>query len=283
MLATFRQDLADYVHAVFFVYTLLIIAYILSSLFFAFGGRLPYSRWSSAILGFLRDVCEPYLSIFRRFIPPIGPLDLSPIDRRSCCSASSARDRRGPHRRLMAPGLRGRAPARLVAVIALDQGTKALVRSNVAIGDRDGVFPGVELVHVRNEGVAFSRFAGGGTMVVAHRRRRAAWRSLAYFVTHLDKPLVWLPTGLLLGGALGNVIDRVRDGAVTDFIKLPGWPAFNSPTWRSRRRPRPALRHRAPARCSCARGLRTRGAARRLPGGAAGLAGAGPAAHRGRR
>ena len=50
---------------------------------------------------------------------------------------------------------------------------------------------------------------------------------LVYFITHLDKPLVWLPTGMLLGGALGNVIDRIRDGAVTDFIKLPGWPAFN--------------------------------------------------------
>jgi YggT family protein len=79
VIATFREDLADYVYAVFVVYTLLIIAYILSSLFFAFGGRLPYSRWSSAVLGFLRDVCEPYLSIFRRFIPPIGALDLSPL------------------------------------------------------------------------------------------------------------------------------------------------------------------------------------------------------------
>jgi uncharacterized protein YggT (Ycf19 family) len=79
VLATLRQDLANYVQAVFYVYTLLIIAYILSSLFFAFGGRLPYSRWSSAILGFLRDVCEPFLSLFRRFIPAIGPLDLSPI------------------------------------------------------------------------------------------------------------------------------------------------------------------------------------------------------------
>ena len=66
------SDVADYVQALFYVYTLLIIAYILSSLFFAFGGRLPYARWSSAVLGFLRDVCEPYLSIFRRFIPPIG-------------------------------------------------------------------------------------------------------------------------------------------------------------------------------------------------------------------
>ena len=79
VLSAIRDDIADYVVAVFRVYTLLIIAYILSSLFFAFGGRVPYARWSSAILGFLRDVCEPYLSIFRRFIPPLGPLDLSPI------------------------------------------------------------------------------------------------------------------------------------------------------------------------------------------------------------
>jgi YggT family protein len=79
VLATFRDQAASYVQAIFYVYTLLIIAYILSSLFFAFGGRVPYARWSSALLGFLRDVCEPYLSIFRRFIPPLGPLDLSPI------------------------------------------------------------------------------------------------------------------------------------------------------------------------------------------------------------
>ena len=79
VLATFRDSLATYVSALITVYTVLIIAYILSSLFFGFGGRVPYARWSSAVLGFLRDVCEPYLSLFRRFIPAIGPLDLSPI------------------------------------------------------------------------------------------------------------------------------------------------------------------------------------------------------------
>jgi signal peptidase II len=124
----------------------------------------------------------------------------------------------------MSPWLRSGAVMALV--IVLDQGTKALVRSSVALGDHDGIFPGVELVHVRNEGVAFSRFAGGGT-VVSLIVGAALLALFAYFFTHLDKPLVWLPTGLLLGGALGNVIDRVRDGAVTDFIKLPGWPAFN--------------------------------------------------------
>jgi YggT family protein len=79
VLASARTQVADYVAALFYVYSILIIAYILSSLFFSFGGRVPYSRWSSALLGFLRDVCEPYLSIFRRFIPPLGALDLSPI------------------------------------------------------------------------------------------------------------------------------------------------------------------------------------------------------------
>ena len=77
--ATVRDDIAGYISAVFLVYTLLIIAYILSSMFFAFGGRVPYARWSTAVLGFLRDVCEPYLGFFRRFIPPLGPIDFSPI------------------------------------------------------------------------------------------------------------------------------------------------------------------------------------------------------------
>ena len=79
VLAAARDDVAGYLLAVIRVYTLLIIAYILSSMFFAFGGRVPYARWSSAVLGFLRDVCEPYLSVFRRFIPALGPIDLSPI------------------------------------------------------------------------------------------------------------------------------------------------------------------------------------------------------------
>ena len=79
VLATARDSIASFVNGLVIVYTILIIAYILSSLFFAFGGRVPYARWSSAILGFLRDVCEPFLAIFRRFIPSIGAFDLSPI------------------------------------------------------------------------------------------------------------------------------------------------------------------------------------------------------------
>jgi signal peptidase II len=50
---------------------------------------------------------------------------------------------------------------------------------------------------------------------------------VVYFVLRPDRRLLWLPTGLLLGGAIGNLIDRVAHGSVTDFIKLPLWPAFN--------------------------------------------------------
>jgi YggT family protein len=78
-LALTRVDVANYVDALFTVYILLIFVYILFNLLFSFGVRLPYSRWSDAVLGFLRDVVEPYLKIFRRLIPPIGMFDLTPM------------------------------------------------------------------------------------------------------------------------------------------------------------------------------------------------------------
>ncbi|WP_445150240.1 signal peptidase II [Baekduia sp. Peel2402] len=119
-----------------------------------------------------------------------------------------------------------RASLVLVVVVALDQLTKALVRGGIDIGDEDSILPGVSLVHVRNSGVAFGAFSGGGIIVVALVAAALA-ALLFYFFTHMDKRLVWLPTGMLLGGSIGNIIDRVRDGAVTDFVKLPAWPAFN--------------------------------------------------------
>jgi signal peptidase II len=124
----------------------------------------------------------------------------------------------------MAPWLR--AAAVMGIVIALDQVTKALVRHGVEMGDSDAVLPGVKIVHVQNQGVAFNQLGGGGALV-SIIVGAALLALVVYFATHLDKPLVWLPTGMLLGGALGNIIDRIRDGAVTDFIKLPAWPAFN--------------------------------------------------------
>ncbi len=79
LLASVRTEIAGYLSTLIYVYTLLIILYIVTQLLFAFGVRPPYSRASDAALGFLRDVCEPYLRIFRRVIPMVGAFDFSPI------------------------------------------------------------------------------------------------------------------------------------------------------------------------------------------------------------
>ena len=119
-----------------------------------------------------------------------------------------------------------RAGLVLAAVLLVDQLSKRIVDDNVTPGDSRSVFPGVHIVHVTNKGVAFGALAGGHTLVLVVIAVAVA-ALLIYFVRHAQRPLVWLPTGLLVGGALGNIFDRVRDGAVTDFIKLPWWPAFN--------------------------------------------------------
>ena len=119
-----------------------------------------------------------------------------------------------------------RAASVLAAVVALDQGTKALVRASIPRGTADAVLPGIDLVNTRNTGVAFSLFQDGGTLLIAFTVIAMAFL-LAFFVREPGRPLVWLPVGLLLGGATGNLIDRVLDGAVTDFIDVSFWPSFN--------------------------------------------------------
>jgi YggT family protein len=73
------STVVSYIGALFDVYIILIFLYILATLLLSFGVRPGYSRAFDAVMGFLRDVSEPYLRIFRRFIPPIGMVDLSPM------------------------------------------------------------------------------------------------------------------------------------------------------------------------------------------------------------
>jgi YggT family protein len=79
ILASARTDIANYLSTLIYVYTLLIVLYIVIQLLFSLGLRPPYSRASDVVLGFLRDICEPFLRIFRRFIPSFGGIDFSPI------------------------------------------------------------------------------------------------------------------------------------------------------------------------------------------------------------
>jgi signal peptidase II len=115
----------------------------------------------------------------------------------------------------------------VVVVVAADQLSKAAVRASIVPGETRGVLPGIQFVNTRNQGVAFG-FLPGDHVVVTVLVAVALLVLLVYFARNRDKPLIWLPTGMLLGGALGNVLDRLRAGSVTDFIKFPlGWPPFN--------------------------------------------------------
>jgi len=120
-----------------------------------------------------------------------------------------------------------RAAAVALLVVAVDQLSKRAVEGSITIGEERKLLPGIELVHTRNHGVAFG-FLPGSHLAVTILIGVALAVLLVYFARNAGTPWIWLPTGMLMGGALGNVIDRLRDGSVTDFIKLPlGWPPFN--------------------------------------------------------
>ena len=111
-------------------------------------------------------------------------------------------------------------------VVAIDQATKQLAITDIDRGEQVNVFFGLDFTNTRNSGVAFGAFAGGGAVVAVLIGVSLALL-VGYFALHRDMPLLWLPVGLLLGGALGNLADRARDGAVIDFIDPVAWPAFN--------------------------------------------------------
>jgi signal peptidase II len=111
-------------------------------------------------------------------------------------------------------------------VVAVDQATKQLANSRVGRGEDVNVFFGLDITNTRNTGVAFGALEGGG-LVVGILIGVSLALLLGYFFVNRDMPLLWLPVGLLLGGALGNLADRAREGAVIDFIDPIAWPAFN--------------------------------------------------------
>ena len=109
-------------------------------------------------------------------------------------------------------------------VIALDQLTKAIVRDELVFGERRDLIPGVlDLVHVRNSGIAFGFLSDGGALLVVGTAV-ALLALVVFFVTHTGRALVWIPTGLLLGGAIGNLIDRARGGLGDRLRQVPALP-----------------------------------------------------------
>jgi signal peptidase II len=118
-----------------------------------------------------------------------------------------------------------RAGLVVAAVLVIDQVSKALVRHNIVPGERDEVLPFLDLVNTRNEGIAFGGL--GGSPIVIALVIAALIGIIVVFAMNATRRWAWLSAGLLLGGAIGNIIDRLREGAVTDFLKLPHWPQFN--------------------------------------------------------
>ncbi|MDH3724137.1 MAG: signal peptidase II [Thermoleophilia bacterium] len=113
-------------------------------------------------------------------------------------------------------------------VVVLDQASKILARSTIESGDYIGLVPGFGLTRVRNEGIAFGLFPGRPELVAALTVVALIAIGIAVARTARRSLAVAIGGGMLIGGSLGNLIDRVARGGVTDFLDPVAWPAFNA-------------------------------------------------------
>ncbi|MBI4299576.1 MAG: signal peptidase II [Chloroflexi bacterium] len=112
-------------------------------------------------------------------------------------------------------------------VIALDQLTKFLIRSNLSLGESIPNSGFVRLTHVTNSGGAFGLFAGRNFPLILAAAVGILVIFLYYRYPPRESTLLRLSLALMLGGAIGNLVDRLRQGYVTDFVDLTLWPVFN--------------------------------------------------------
>ena len=112
------------------------------------------------------------------------------------------------------------------AVVVVDQLTKVLILNSLSPGRSEQILPGFSLSLVHNRGVAFGLFPEHGSIVTV-ATLLCLTTLLTYFLIRYQHPALWVAVGLVIGGSLGNLVDRARTGAVIDFLKLPIWPTFN--------------------------------------------------------
>ena len=114
-----------------------------------------------------------------------------------------------------------------LAAVAADQLTKHIVTSNLRLDEGTHVLGPLWIHHVQNSGIAFGLFASATAVVIVLTGLAVAWM-LAYFArSGARHPILPVALGLVIGGSLSNLVDRVRLGYVTDFLDLRFWPAFN--------------------------------------------------------
>lgn len=111
-------------------------------------------------------------------------------------------------------------------VVVIDQAAKALIEANLVPGEQVDVLGPLSLTLAHNRGVAFGLASGGGAALVALTVVALFFVGIL-FARNPTRPGMWIAVGLLAGGALGNLADRVRAGAVTDYIDVLSWPPFN--------------------------------------------------------
>jgi signal peptidase II len=112
-------------------------------------------------------------------------------------------------------------------VVGVDQLAKAAIVSSLSLGEVRDLALGFDLTRVTNSGIAFGLLDKGGDALVLAITGVALLVVVGWFATDPLRPWLWLGVGLLVGGAVGNLVDRIRLGSVTDFLDPPVWPAFN--------------------------------------------------------
>jgi signal peptidase II len=144
-----------------------------------------------------------------------------PSTREAVEQAFARRRRRQTHARWWRFGILA------LLVLILDQVSKAVIRSTMHLGERNEVFPGFHISRVNNEGIAFGLFPGRQSAVAILTVLALCAIAIALASLVARNATVAAGAGLLVGGSLGNLIDRLSHGAVTDFLDPARWPAFN--------------------------------------------------------
>jgi signal peptidase II len=114
-----------------------------------------------------------------------------------------------------------------VAAVVADQVTKAVVAAELSLGESVDVIGPLSIHHVQNSGIAFGLFPTATAFVIFLTGVAVAWMLVFFARSGARHPILPVTLGLLLGGSLSNLIDRVRLGHVTDFLDFRFWPAFN--------------------------------------------------------
>jgi signal peptidase II len=115
----------------------------------------------------------------------------------------------------------------VLSAVTADQATKHIVTASLAVGEQVQIVGPFSIHHVQNSGIAFGLFASATSIVIFLTVLAVIWMLSFFARSGARHPVLPVALGLILGGSISNLVDRVRLGYVTDFIDIGPWPAFN--------------------------------------------------------